>query len=146
MLTESHVWSVFQTRLLAVIGREWAVTPASDRRADKKAAEFVTNCLLNIDFDSARQAILPGLFYGFKVAEILWDYDGSNVVIKDIIGRACRRFVFDVQGRLRLLTPENMFDGELLPDRKFVLFRNPSTDGSYYGSSLASNGCWLTIL
>lgn len=142
LLRDSEVRSALQTRRLAVIGKEWSVDPASEDDADVEIAEFVKDAFLDCNFDSARQSLLSGIVLGYKPAEIMWEFVDGAIKIKEIIGKASRRFVFDTQGKLRLLTLQNMINGEEVPDRKFIVFRNVSDNGSYYGDGLGSSLYW----
>lgn len=142
LLRDDKVGSTFQTRKLAVVGKEWEVIPASEKRADQKIADYVKEVLLGFDFDAARRALLSGLVLGFKPAEVMWDYSEGQVWVKEIIGRASRRFVFDTARKLRLITLANMIEGEELPDKKFVVYTNVSDNGSPYGDGLGRILYW----
>lgn len=142
LLRDDKVGSTLQTRKLAVVGKEWEVIPASEKRADQKVADYVKEVLLGFDFDAARRALLSGLVIGFKPAEVMWNYSEGQVWVKEIMGRASRRFVFDTSRRLRLLTLSNMIAGEELPDRKFMVYTNVSDNGSPYGDGLGRILYW----
>lgn len=142
LLRDSEVESANQTRTLAVTGKEWGVDAASDSVEDGKIAEYVKNVLGGCNYDAAREALLSGNIMGFKPAEVMWDYSEGDVWIKEIVGKASRRFVFDHQGRLRLLTLQNMIEGVEVPERKFVVFRRSSKNGSYYGDGLGRSLYW----
>lgn len=142
LLRDAKVGSTLQTRRLAVTGREWEVIPASDKRQDVKTADYVQEVLKAINLDAYRRAALSGLVLGFKPCEIMWDYSEGDIFISKIIPRASRRFVFDLQGKMRMLTLGNMIEGEELPERKFQCFTNPSDDGSPYGDGLGRMLYW----
>jgi len=142
MLYEARVFSEFQKRKLAVIGREWNVIPASDSPQDQTIAEFVEKVFKDISYDTARQALLTGIVTGFKPGEIMWDYSEGDVWITKINAVSPRRFVFDLDGNLRLLTWGNMIEGEPVPERKFIVFTNPSDIGSPYGDALGRALYW----
>lgn len=142
LLRDDKVGSTLQTRKLAVVGKEWDIEPASEKRADQKIAELVRQVLLGCNYDAARRSLLSGLVMGFKPAEIMWEYSEGQVWIKEIIGRASRRFVFDTERRLRLITLTNMIEGEELPERKFIVFTNDSDNGSPYGDGLGRLLYW----
>lgn len=142
LLRDDKVGSTLQTRRLAVVGKEWDIAPASEKRQDVKIAEFVKEVLLGFNYDAARRALLSGVVLGFKPGEIIWEYSEGDVWIADIKGRASRRFVFDLKNNLRLLTPANMIEGEELPDKKFVVYRNISDNGSPYGDALGRLLYW----
>lgn len=142
LLRDDKVGSTLQTRKLAVIGREWEVVPAGEKRQDQKVADYVKSVLGAFDFDAARMMLLSGLVMGFKPGEVMWEYSEGDVWVREIIGRASRRFVFDLDRRLRLLTLTNMTEGEELPERKFVVFTNTSDNGSPYGDGLGRLLYW----
>jgi phage gp29-like protein len=142
LLRDDKVGSTLQTRRLAVIGKEWEMRPASEKRQDVKISEYVNDVLADFNYDAARGVLLSGLVMGFKPSEVMWDYSEGAVWIREMIGRASRRFVFDKERRLRLLTLKNMVEGEELPDRKFVVFTNTSDNGSPYGDGLGRMLYW----
>ena len=142
LLRDDQVGSNLQTRKLAVVGKEWDVTPGGDKREDRKVADFVKEVLLACNYDDARKTLLTGIVTGFKPAEVLWEYSEGQVWIREIIGKAPRRFTFDLARNLRLLTIHNMVEGEALPSRKFVIFTNASDNGSPFGDGLGRLLYW----
>jgi len=144
VLTDPQVASTLQTRKLAVVCKEWEVIPASDKLKDRKIAEFVKDVLYACNHDAARRSLLTGIVLGYKPAEVMWDISEGSVWIKEIIGRPARRFVFDLDRTIRLLTVNNMIEGEQVPDRKFLVFRNTSDNGSPYGDPLGRSLYWPT--
>lgn len=142
LLRDDKVGSTLQTRKLAVVGKEWDIVPASEKRADQKVADYVKEVFLSCNYDAARQSLLSGVVIGFKPVEIMWEYSEGHVWIKEIIGRASRRFVFDTQRTMRMITLNNMVHGEELPDRKFLVFTNTSDNGSPYGDGLGRMLYW----
>jgi|Deesub1362B_J571_1020462.scaffolds.fasta_scaffold00374_28 phage gp29-like protein len=142
LLRDPQVRACLQSRRLAVVGRQWEVLPASDRAEDVRVAEFVRQALRSFDFDEARYVLLGGIVLGFKVSEVMWEYSEGSVWVREMIGRSSRRFAFDRRRRLRLLTPKDMLRGELLPERKFVIFRYGAESGSPYGEGLGTSLYW----
>lgn len=142
MLYEARVASEMQKRKLAVIGKEWDIQPASDNPEDQKIADFLKKVFESFSYDKARQAFLSGIVTGFKPGEVMWDYSEGDIWIKEIKGVSPRRFVFDLDSRLRLLTWNNMIEGEEIPGKKFLVFTNPSDNGSPYGDGLGRALYW----
>lgn len=142
LLTDDKVGSTLQTRRLAVIGKEWEILPVSDKRQDVRIAEYVKQVLLGFDFDGARKALLSGIVLGYKPAEVMWGYSEGDVYIEEITGKPARRFVFGLDRRLRLLTRTSMIEGEEVPDRKFIVYRNTSDNGSPYGDGTGRMLYW----
>ncbi len=142
LLQDDQVAACWQQRVMALTSTEWEVEPATDRRADRKAAEALKAELDRLDFDRITRQMLSGVFYGLAVAEILWAPDGDRVAIADIRPRQVERFVFAVDGSLRLLTREHP-RGEALPPAKFWTYTaNAEHADDPYGTGLASALYW----
>jgi phage gp29-like protein len=155
ILQDDQVKVVTEQRINAVIGAEWQVDAGGNKRADKKAADFVRESLQSLGssidsqfvkpsgmsgFDGVTQKMWWGIFHGLAVAECLWARDGSNIIVDAIKVRDRKRFIFDSDFRLRLLTNYTA-NGELLPARKFWVFNSGAThDDDPYGIGLAH---WL---
>lgn len=152
---DAHAYSVLQKRKLAVVARPVVVTQATDSDLDKKAAAFISETLAGLQFDRICIDLLDAVNKGFSVGEIMWTVKpsaalGHDVVVpSDVIARDQRRFVFGKQRDeaiggypLRLLTRTNLVEGELLPDRKFIVHRFGAKDGSPYGLGLGNKLFW----
>jgi phage gp29-like protein len=139
---DDRVFSEMQKRKLAVVGKEWEIEPASEDAQDVKIAEFVENNFKEIKFDRACEEMLDGILKGFKPAEIMWDYSEGDIWIKEFRGRDPRRFTFDTQNNLRLLTWANMIEGEEIPERKFQLFRFGEKNNNPFGTGLGNKLYW----
>lgn len=143
MLRDDQVASTFQQRRLAVIARDWSVTPGGDDAADKAAADFLSAELERIGFDRITEKMLYGVFYGYAVAEILWKLENGLVAIDAVKVRDRNRFRFDKDRRLRLLTAAGNADGELMPDAKFWCFSSGADhDDDPYGVGLGYHLYW----
>lgn len=141
VLKDDQVKAVFEQRRLAVVSREWEVIPGGDRPIDKKAAESLELQLKNINLDAVTDKMLYGVFYGYAVAELLYARNGAEVVIDQLRVRDRRRFGFDGEGQLRMLTMTDPNPGELLPPQKFWSFcTGADHDDEPYGLGLAH---WL---
>lgn len=146
VLRDDQVKTVFEQRRLAVVSRETEVLPGGERRQDKKAAQFVEEQLQRIKWDSITDKMLYGVFYGYAVGECLYARDGAHVVLDAIKVRDRRRFGFDGEGALRLLTMSQPNPGEALPPRKFWHFATGADhDDEPYGLGLAHWLYWPTF-
>ncbi|MBA3036765.1 MAG: DUF935 family protein [Desulfobacterium sp.] len=138
---DPHAAAVLQSRYLAIAGCEWEVQPADESAKAKEVAEFVESALRYANFTQALQELMQATLYGFFVAEILWGQKDGAWVPEKIIGKHPRRFSFDMNRELRLLTPANTIDGESVPDRKFIVFSYGSSDNPY-GCGLGQKLWW----
>jgi phage gp29-like protein len=151
ILRDAHAFSVLQTRILAVVGKEWQIEPAQAgaRRGRPKAvtreqeiADFITQALLATNFDQARQELLLSILYGFYVLEVIWGLDAQGrIVPARLIPKHPRRFCFTAERELRLLTPAAPLEGEPVPERKFICMTWGSVDNPY-GQGLGQKLWW----
>jgi len=118
LLRDDQVSACFSQRRNAVLSRPWDVVPGGTKRQDKAAAELVEATLKNLEFDTITDHMLYARFYGYAVAEVMWEIENSQVKLSDIRVRDRRRFVFAPDNSLLLLTSHNVM-GEALPERKF---------------------------
>ncbi|HAF00394.1 MAG TPA: hypothetical protein DCG63_03780 [Methylophilaceae bacterium] len=139
---DCHAFAVLQKRKMAVIAREWCVEAASENAADQRAADMVKAQLEALNFDLLTLDLLDAILKGFAVGEIMWARDGAEVVAEKILPRNQRRFVFDEDYQLRLLTQAHMMQGEIMPDRKFIVHSCGGKDGNPYGLGLGSRLFW----
>lgn len=151
---DAHAGSVLQTRYLSVVGKEWQIEaadgPSGPGRSprvtrEQKIADFVEKSLLGCNFDQARQELLQGILYGFYTAEVLWKHarvNGEPAIVPDKIrAKHPKRFTFTQEREPRLLTPTSMFEGEPVPERKFIVFTWGSSDNPY-GEGLGQKLWW----
>lgn len=158
---DGHAYSVLNKRALAVIAREWKVDAASNDKLDKKAADMVKYHLTHLaaraddedvtasGFDGLCYNLLDAILKGFKPAEIIWSEDGKEVYPTQVKTRNQQRFKFGLNDRdkweLRLLTRENLFEGEALQKlypRKFFAHTFGATDDNPYGVGIGRTIWW----
>jgi len=164
---DAHAFSVLQTRYLAVVGKEWSVVPTGshtrpgksgrslsvcgrqgqrlispvESAANREVAQFVESVLMDCNFDQLRLEILQAILYGYYGAEIIWKVKNGAVVIDRFLSKHPRRFCFTPEREPRLLTPASMIYGELIPDRKFLIFQYGDSDNPY-GNGLGQKLWW----
>lgn len=141
ILRDDQVQSTLQQRIGAVVSRDWQVIPGdeSDPRSVEGAEKFGMT-LQRIGWDAITRKMLFATFYGYSVSEILWEPRAGLWDIGAIKVKHGRRFRWDEENHLRLLTPGNV-QGELLPERKFWVHSvGADNDDEPYGIGLAH---WL---
>ncbi len=155
---DAHVYSVLQKRKMAVIARQWTVEAASSSRADKKAADLVREQLNNMgasalvgqnaqipvagNFDLVCLNLLDAILKGYAVGEVMWNYDGSEIVATEVRARNQFRFNFDEEYCLRMRLLDNYIPGMQLPGRKFIAHTFGGKDGNPLGFGLGSRLYW----
>ncbi len=138
---DAHAGSVLQTRYLAVTGCEWEIIPADESAKSTEIAKFVGEAIGGFNFRQASQELLQAFLYGYYVAEVMWTVKNGKVVPKKMYAKHPRRFCFSVDRELRLLTKDNMIQGEPLPKHKFIVFSYGSSDNPY-GKGLGQKLWW----
>lgn len=139
---DPHVYACLHKRKMAVISRDWEVTPASESPLDKRAADVVEAQLDALNFDGACMGFLDANNKGFSVGEIMWRPDSAEIVASEIRMRDQRRFAFGEDYELRLKTQQDMLKGEPMPERKFIVHSVGAKDGNPYGLGLGSKLFW----
>jgi phage gp29-like protein len=142
---DPFAFAMLQKRKKAVIAREWHVEPGGDRPIDQEAAELVQEMLTALPFDRICEDLLDATLKGFAVAEIVWERQGTRIAPARIVSHDARRFVFDEDWNLRLLTWTNMLNGIELPDRKFLVHRVGVKGNNPYGLGLGTRLFWPVL-
>lgn len=146
VLSDPKCGSSFGERRSAVTSAEWAVEPASDRRIDKRAAEYVTQQLRHVGLDRITDLMLYSIWYGYGVAEWLYEMRDGLVALAACKVRDRRRFRFKPDGSLRMLTRSQMSDGIPLDPGKFwVLSVGADHDDEPYGTGLGHWAYWPVL-
>jgi phage gp29-like protein len=140
---DDQVKSCMEQRIRAVVSAEWDVLPGdnADARSIEAADRFKEN-IQRVSWDRVTKKMLYAILHGYSVAEVLypttavdglWQFSGFKV-------RNARRFRYDKDRNLRLLTKKQP-QGEALPDKKFwVVTEGGTDDDEIYGEGLAD---WL---
>lgn len=139
---DAHAGAVLFKRKLAVTSRPWRVEPASKASKDVEAADLVGKALDHLRFNAICKRLLDATLKGFSVGEVMWEVRDGYWLPSNVLARDQRRFRFNVDGDLRMLTRSNTLDGEALPDHKFIIHRHGGDDDSPYGLGLGSMLFW----
>ncbi len=141
ILRDDQVKSTLQQRFSALTSKEWEVVPGGEEAVDIEAADFLRDEMENIGWTAKVGKMIYGVFYGYAVAEVIWQISDNGLLsFKDILVRKRHRFKFDIEGHLRLITKDDP-QGRELPDRKMWVFSTGAdNDDQPYGMGLAH---WL---
>ena len=133
---DAHLYSVANTRRLAVTGLQWQIISAADvrdgvdRAAADESAAYCREILDSIDaFDESLQHLALALGRNIAVAEIVWELVGGQLQPVDIAPVDFTSVIFDEFDRLRILTEDEPRDGIKIPANKFVVHAPHSVSG-----------------
>jgi phage gp29-like protein len=165
LLRDTRVKTTLDKRITNVVRAEWIVEPGMRRgmsvtAEDRRLADMVREQLqamgsqseldktastgyaaFQTGFDAVTESLLEAILMGFKVGEMIWAQDGKTVYVDRVRLRDERRFRFDRENRLRLITSSNMWLGEETVARKYLVY----TWGSQfdpYGQGLGHQLYW----
>ncbi|HMW69468.1 MAG TPA: hypothetical protein PKD44_08565, partial [Nitrosomonas sp.] len=73
ILRDDNVRAGINQRIYGVIAKPWEIIPGGKRTIDKTAADFIRAQIDSLEFDKVTLQMLHGAFYGFSIAEAVWD-------------------------------------------------------------------------
>lgn len=145
LLQDSHVWSCYESRKSGALSCEWEIREAAtgSPRTNRKISDEIEDHFLNVlDMEQFISDALDAPFYGISPLEIQWDSVNGRWLPVEISGRPPEWFAFDQANNLRFLSRESYTDGELPPDKKFLLCRYHATYNNPYGERLLARAFW----
>lgn len=126
---DPHLFSQLQTRKNAVTGLDYEVLAFSDDEYDKDIAEFVRKELESLEnLEDVLMDLLDAIGKGIAFSEIIWGYDEGKVVVKDIKWRHQKKFFWDHNDALKVIT-KDFPAGIELPENKFIIHRYKARSG-----------------
>lgn len=148
LLDDDVAMSTLQQRRLAILAKDWEVTPGDDKDPKSvKAAEDFREMLDEVGFDRVTGFLHYSIWYGYGVGEAIWttkDKDGRLLIwLDDIVVPDRRWFGYTFTGELRFASMFQSIGGEKLPPNKFFSIRTGGThDFAFYGLGLAHWAYW----
>ncbi|MCA9257225.1 MAG: DUF935 family protein, partial [Phycisphaerales bacterium] len=133
---DGHLYSVANTRRLALTGLPWEVVsatetpgwrsapsgPRGDRRLADETAAWCDEVLRGLsDFDDALAHLSLAFGRNISVVEIVWKSSSQGIQLAGLIPIAFDRLTIDDDGELRILTEDEQFKGIALPPDKFMV-------------------------
>lgn len=135
---DPHAHAVLRRERTAITSYAHSVSANGTAPIDIEAATWADALLNKINYDKITTNLLQARVYGFAVCELMFGVEDNKLTIKRVIPRAPRRFVFDKQLNLRLRTPENVWPGELMNKKKFLIYTHGGKDNNPYGEGVGS--------
>jgi phage gp29-like protein len=133
---DAHLYSVAQTRRLAVTGLEWQVVSAADvrdgveRAAADEAAAYCREALAELEsLDEVLQHLSLAMGRNIAVAENIWEADGRGLRLADVVPVGFDRLTFGEMGEPRVLTADEPIRGIELPAFKFIVHTPQTASG-----------------
>ena len=142
ILSDDQVKAALAQRISAVVTAEWDVVPGGEKPIEIKAARILKKNLEKIEWNKHVEKMLYGIFFGYSVAEIMWEANRGFINFEKISTRNPSRFRFNYKSQLLLKTVAQP-QGKIMPDKKFWCFSNGAWhDDDPYGRGLAHFLYW----
>ena len=144
---DAHVMGELRSIHAALLEYEWRVIPGEESRAGRRAAELAQAVMARkpspgMGWSDTAWNMAQAVFRGYAVHEVVWQRDGATLIPAKVIDRSTRRFAFDAESRLRLLTRREPFFGEEVPEKVFLLTRHMPSFDNPYGFAVFSACFW----
>jgi phage gp29-like protein len=136
---DPHVSCCIQTRKSGVLSMGWNL---SQNDATDDQLHFHKQWLENLNIKRIIAEILNAPYYGFQVSEIIWAKQKNGIIPADIKGRPNDNFLFDANNQLRFRSKNNMWEGELIPEKKVILVQHNALNDNPYGERILSKCFW----
>lgn len=148
---DAHLFSVANTRRLALTGLDWQVVSAADVRGGvdsslaKQTADFCREVLRDLPgFEETLLHLSLAVGRNISVAELVWDMAGGSLRVVDVVPVDFTRLVFDEFDRLRILTETQPEEGGEPAPHKFIVYTPHSVSGHPQRRGLLRVSRWFT--
>ena len=128
-LTDTKVRALLGQRLDAGVAAPLEIEPGGTARRDRMAAEDLAEQLSALEIDRITRELLHAIWYGYAIAECIWQIEGNRVRIADLRIRHPSVLNWDPLTLEPLLVTRQRPAGQPLPPAKFVLLTNPRAHG-----------------
>ena len=121
-LADTHVRAMLSQRLDAGVAPPLEIEPGGTARRDRLAAEDLVDQMEAIGIDRITRELLHAIWYGYAVAEAIWDIDGCRVRLADLRVRDPRIIRWDTRTQEPLLVTRANVTGLLrrLEERELI--------------------------
>jgi phage gp29-like protein len=138
LLSDSHIGACETSRKTGVQSLEWEI----DRgKAKSRQANEIKKIFDDLDIDGIVSEMLNAPLYGYQVLEVLWKKGNKFLYPEKVVGKPQEWFVFSEENELLFRTKDN-WNGESLPERKFLLARHKANYKNPYGFPELSRCFW----
>ena len=140
LIYDPHVSACVQSRKNGVLSMQWSI----DRKEKKKSKQggLVEEIFKDIDVYTIVAEILNTPYYGFQPLEIIWKKQGKYIIPANIIAKPPEWFTFKEEDNSLLFKSREKYDGEAVPDKKFLVPKHDATYNNPYGRRIMSSVLW----
>ena len=148
--SDAHVMGELRSVRAGLLGYELKVVSGTEQKPEGKDQQALELCQQWMRQAPAPKMTWPdviwnmatAIFKGRRAHELVWEQVGGQLLPTQLLDRPNRRFVFNNDNELRLLTRDNQIEGEEVPDYKFLLTRHMPSAENPYGQAVFASCYW----
>lgn len=143
---DGHLFSILQTRKMAVAGLDYEIEPFSQDKKDIEIADFVRKSIFDLpDFEDSLLDMLDAIGKGFSALEIYWEVREGKNVARHLEWVHPKRFTWANSLQPRLLTEEAQANGIDLPPFKFIFHLHKARSGYPTRQGVLRTCAWMYL-
>lgn len=128
--TDPLVGGCIRRRKAAVKGLERGLERGS---SPIRVFNIVRDMLADLDMSRVIGEMTDAVLYGYQPCEVMWRRTGTSWLVDDIVSKPADWFQFDTDNRLRFRARDSGFEGEAVPEYKFLVPRQDASYDNPYG-------------
>lgn len=136
LLSDPHVKACTMSRKSGVVCKSWQLT------GDEPVLNVIKDVFASVDIPKLIGEILNAPLFGYQPIEVIWQFSAGFIVPLKVEAKPQEWFCFDKENNLRLKTQKNIYEGEIVPDKKFLCPKYNPTYLNPYGEKLLSSVFW----
>lgn len=137
--SDAHVKADIMKRKAGVRAMEWEIAGE-----DGPALTFVRECFDALDVYTIISEMLDATLFGYSPMETMWERRDGKVAPAGVIGKPPEWFRYSQSNELLFLS-RDAWQGEKVPDYKFIVARNEPSYENPYGEAALSSCFWPVV-
>lgn len=136
LLNDPHVKACTMSRKSGVVCKSWHL------EGEEPNLKVIEGVFASLDMPKLIGEILNAPLFGYQPIEVVWQVLDGLIVPSKVEAKPQEWFCFDKENNLRLKTQKNIYEGEIVPENKFLC---PKYNPSYlnpYGEKLLASVFW----
>jgi phage gp29-like protein len=143
LLADARVKTAFNNRRSGLLSLKYTIDQAA---AKPEVFSFIEKIFDQLPVMDIMAEMILSTFYGYGVAEVVWEHEDSKWIPSAVIPKAPRWFVWSEQNELRYKTKANLTQGEPIFPRKMLVVKYHSRyDDPYSGDECLASGCYWPV-
>jgi hypothetical protein len=140
LLADGRVKAAFNNRRSGLLSLKYTI---DQNKAPTRLHAFVEKCFQNYPIADIMSEMILATFYGYSVAEVVWEHDAGKWIPTSVVPKAQRWFVWSEQNELRYKTKANLTQGEpIYPKKMLVVKYHSRYDDPYSGDECLASACY----